>query len=720
MKSLYRKKEKDYLMRTTNVINPFIYEGVQLLDGRLKDQFNQIRDYYFNIPNDNILKEFRLEAGLPAPGKHLGGWYSDKGFGVFGQWLSAFARMYKVTKNEAIREKAIYLMDEWAKTISEDIWDRSMQHYPFDKIVGGLVDIYEYIGNKEALQYLKKITKWGEMNLDRSRPYAGAGMWGSEWYTLAENLYRAYELIGEKLYFDFAKVWEYAEYWGHFARGDDIFNALKNSQIKFYHAYSHVNTLSSAAMAYRVTGERHYLDAMINAYRYLQDTQCFATGGYGPDENLIMPDGLAKTLNDIEMRFHFETACGSWAAFKLALYLMMFTGEAHYGDWIERLIYNGVGALIPMNKHGTIMYGSKYHTHGSRKDLMREMTWSCCTGTLPQAVTDYHNLIYFYDRENLYVNLFVPSRVEWYGPECKVEVVQETRYPEEETVLIRMQPEAPSRFGIKFRVPKWAKKGVTVKVNNTLTKTTTPPAEWATVDRRWSPDDTITLKFDLSPRVEPLAGFVSPVAVLCGPAVMVPVNDPRGIPIGSETKSPGEWLKRSKERMEYSSSIQGWEQVFRPYYKLKEAEPYRMYFERTDGISILPDELLLHNAATGGKWFSDGTIRYAEEPGSYFEVKFKGTTIVWEGLRTEDAGMAQISIDGDQVTEADQYGYTGTRIAPLWLIHMERVPPWEPPFVWSTSHLDNGQHTIRVTISPNKNPASLGTKLNVKKVIAYP
>ena len=160
-------------MRITNVINPFNYEGVQLLDGRLKDQFTQIQDYYFNIPNDNILKEFRLEAGLPVPGKHLGGWYSDKSYGVFGQWLSAFARMYKVTKNAAISEKAISLMDEWAKTISEDTWDRSMRHYTFDKIVGGLVDIYEYIGNEGALQHLKKITKWGEINLDRSRPYAG-------------------------------------------------------------------------------------------------------------------------------------------------------------------------------------------------------------------------------------------------------------------------------------------------------------------------------------------------------------------------------------------------------------------------------------------------------------------------------------------------------------------------------------------------------------------
>lgn len=707
-------------MHIKSVLEPFDYKGVQLLSGHLKNQFNQILEYYLNIPNDDILKEFRVEAGLPSPGRHLGGWYSDKGVGAFGQWLSAFARMFKVTSDASVRDKAIYLMDEWAKTISEDIWTRSMRHYTFDKIIGGLIDICKYIGIKKPLQHIERITEWAEKNLDRRRPYAGAGMWGSEWYTLSENLYRAYELTGNKRYFDFAKVWEYTDYWSHFVRGEDIFNALKTSQIKFYHAYSHVNTLSGAAMAYRITGERHYLDTIINAYKFLQDTQCFATGGYGPNENLIMPNGLAKTLNEIEMRFHFETACGSWAAFKLARYLMMFTGEAHYGDWIERLVYNGVGALIPMNKYGTIMYGSKYHTYGSKKDLMRDMTWSCCTGTLPIAVTDYHNLIYFHDEENLYVNLFVPSKVDWNGPEGLVEVTQETCFPEEGTVFYHVQPKVSARFGIKFRVPKWAENGVALKVNNVPFKTATVPGKWATIDRHWNPNDTVTLQFDLSPRIEPLTRFASPVAILCGPVVMVSTKDPRGIPPGSNLKQPASWLKRSQKGMIYFSKMRQWNQKFRPYYELKEGEPYRMYFERSDKVTISPNELTFYNAATGGKWLSDETTHYAHTPGSYFEAKFKGTTIVWEGQRTEDAGIAEIIIDGEKVAEADQYGYTGLKIAPLWLIHMARVPPWEPPFIWSLSSLDDEQHTIRVTISPHKNPASQGTKINIKKLVVYP
>ena len=94
---------------------------------------------------------------------------------------------------------------------------------------------------------------------------------------------------------------------------------------------------------------------------------------------------------------------------------MRFTGDARYGDWIERLVYNGVGAMVPMNDYGMIMYGSKYSVFGAQK--MHSTVWFCCQGSLLQNIGDYSSLIYFKDHQNLYVNLFVPSRVTWQGPE---------------------------------------------------------------------------------------------------------------------------------------------------------------------------------------------------------------------------------------------------------------------------------------------------------------
>ena len=711
------------------IIQPFNYEGVQLLDGRLKDQFEQVKDFYLALRANDILKGFRERAGYNAPGKELGGAHSHSALG-FGQWLSAFARMYKATGDNAIRDKAVYLMDEWGKTIDEDGFfgykapPHNPGHYIYEKMVGGLVDMYEYIGSENALEYLAKITDWAEKNLDRSNPYALP----SEWYTLSENLYRAYELTGNKRYSDFAKVWEYTDYWGILARGESVFQDIlkTNPRHESYHGYSHVNALSSAAMAYKVTGEDHYLETIKNAYQFLQNTQCYATGGYAPEEQFVVPDGMPETLvgirrgqSDVDVRFHFETACGSWAAFKLARYLMTFTGEAFYGDWIERLIYNGVGAMIPMNDYGMIMYGSRYHLYGTQKSLFT--VWFCCQGSLPQTVTDYHNLIYFHDKKNLYVNLFVPSKVEWQGPNGMVTVMQETRFPEKDKVFLHVQPKVPGRFGLRFRVPLWAHDGVKVKVNNEISKTTTVLGKWATIERKWRANDKVTLQFDLSPRIEPLTGYVSPVAILCGPVVMVASTAREceaGIPTEGDLRFPADWLIREipgyhivvsgpgKAPIDRSRNLHV-NQVFRPFYEVKGGEHYRMYFERARRASLSPDELVFH-----GKWFSDGIIRSAQKPGSYFEGKFKGMTVVWEGLRHQDAGIAKVSIDSKEVAEVDQYGYTG--------VYVPRLDQREVPFRWSISGLNNKEHTIKVTISRRKNPASGGTKINVSKLLVYP
>jgi DUF1680 family protein len=121
------------------------------------------------------------------------------------------------------------------------------------------------------------------------------------------------------------------------------------------HAYSHVNTFSSAAMACDVLGDASYLEILKNGYDYLQHTQVYATGGYGPNERFMAPDGslgrALETRSDTA-----EIVCGSWAGFKMARYLMRFTGDARYGDWIERLFYNGVGAALPLMGRGRNFY----------------------------------------------------------------------------------------------------------------------------------------------------------------------------------------------------------------------------------------------------------------------------------------------------------------------------------------------------------------------------
>ena len=281
------------------------------------------------------------------------------------------------------------------------------------------------------------------------------------------------------------------------------------------HAYSHVNTFSSAAMAYAVYGDPRYLDICVNAYDFLQRTQCYATGGYGPDERFMGLDGqLGRSLE--LYAGHAEIPCGAWAAFKLSRYLMGFTGEARFGDWIETLLYNGIGAALPTEPDGkTYYYGDYRISSGLKQHYWYE--WPCCSGTYLQTVADYHNVIYFHDPAGLSVNLFVPSEVTWQQDGQTVRLRQETSYPAAETTDLTLHMERPLRFRLRLRVPGWCE-GFSLRLNDAPFAVDGVAGDWATIEREWQPGDRITARFPMELRMVPVdKHHPRRVAIMFGP-----------------------------------------------------------------------------------------------------------------------------------------------------------------------------------------------------------
>jgi hypothetical protein len=190
-----------------------------------------------------------------------------------------------------------------------------------------------------------------------------------------------------------------------------------------------------------------------------------------------------------------ETPCCSWAAFKLARYLTQFTGEARYGDWIERLMYNGVGGILWIKDAGRHFYYADYRVAGGVKVYAREI-YTCCSGSYVQAVSDFPNQIYYRDPTSLYVSLYLPSEVTWNGPGGEIKVTQETAYPEAETSAFTVNPSQSAAFALKFRVPGWSN-GMTVRVNGAATDVPCKPGTWAVVQRTWAPGDRVEIRIPL-------------------------------------------------------------------------------------------------------------------------------------------------------------------------------------------------------------------------------
>jgi DUF1680 family protein len=500
------------------VIETFDYDGVTLLPGRMQAQVQRACEVYSSVPNDSILKGFRRESGLPDPGDDLRGWSRINTAKTFGQLLSGMARMGRATGDRSLWRKAEALLMGWRETVPADGQLR-MRPYDWEKLVCGLVDLHLYAGTAAALPILAQATDWAAYTFDRTRRHSdNFDFWGAgpgatqEWYTLPENLYRAYLATGDRRYKDFGDVWLYEDYWRPLADASEL------DRVVPVHAYSHANSFSSAAMAYAVTGDARYLNISINAYDFLQRTQCYATGGYGPDERFMPPDGsLGRSLE--LYAGHAEIPCGTWAGFKLSRYLMTFTGEARFGDWIETMVYNAIGAALPTEPDGrTYYYGDYRLSSGLKQHYWHE--WPCCSGTYWQLMADYHNVIYFKAPGALYVNLYVPSEVMWSHDGQSVRVRQETAYPEAETTTLHFELERPAKFALRLRIPGWAG-AASVTVNGAPHSVRTEVAQWATVDRVWRTGDSVTLLLPMELRMSPVdAQHPNRVAILFGPTVL--------------------------------------------------------------------------------------------------------------------------------------------------------------------------------------------------------
>ena len=228
-------------------------------------------------------------------------------------------------------------------------------------------------------------------------------------------------------------------------------------------------------------------------------------------------------------------------------------------------------------------------------------TYTCCSGSYIQNIADYHNLIYFKDAESLYVNLYLPSEVIWKHPSGEIRVVQETKYPDADTVTFTVSAQAPARFALRFRVPAWTR-GVSVKVNGADTAVDATPGRWAAVTRAWADGDRIDLRIPLILRMEPVdRQHPDRVAVVRGPVVFVlegSYHDPNfRLPMRDEeletwlvaeagTLARGVWAVGAPEtdfptilRVELPDK-KPVRLRFRPFYEIGENYPYFMYFDR--------------------------------------------------------------------------------------------------------------------------------------------
>ncbi|WP_159619033.1 beta-L-arabinofuranosidase domain-containing protein [Ruania rhizosphaerae] len=582
---------------TAPVLRSLAYDGRVRLTGALGERIADAAQTYLGMDPVDILHGFRQQAGLPAPGRPMTGWSRTTTQPTFGQWVSGLARLGVTAGIPEASDRAVELVDGYAETVGPD-GDTRMSLYGYEKLACGLVDTALYAQHQPALDLLDRTVDWAARTLEQDRPAAHAANFAGgiitptshartiEWYTLAENLHRGYLAGAAPAVEDFARLWHYDSYWDAFAEAPAPGRPWDVPV--WLHAYSHVNTFASAAAAYEVTGHQHYLDVLRNAHDYLTTTQAYATGGYGPSEFTLPEDGsLGRSL---EWRTDTaEIVCGSWAAFKLCTALLRFTGDARYADWVEQLVFSGIGAVTPVRPGGRSPYYQDYRL-GIATKLPHWDDWPCCSGTYLQCVAHLPDLVYHAHDGGVSVALYVPSSVRWAQDGREVTLDQRTDFPAGDTTTLTLGlPDCPATFTLRLRVPPWSER-FTVTVNGEATSAVVGEGGWRELRREWHHRDEVRITLGAGLRVLPVDRWhPNRVAFAHGPVALAQNADwtmPISLPTPWEMVDLDAAFTRDDDGLTYRPVGVGTARLplgqMGPLADVPDRIPYRMYHDLDD------------------------------------------------------------------------------------------------------------------------------------------
>ena len=519
-------------------VRPFALPEVRLLDGPFKQAMDRNTRYLHDLDPDRLLHNFRLTAGSPSSAQPLGGWEEPKvelrGHFV-GHFLSACALTYAASGDEALRRKADALVAELAKcqralgrtgylsAFPEEFIDRVVEGkrvwapwYTLHKIMAGLLDMYVHCGNTQALDVVRGMAAWAKGSMDKLDEEAMQRMLKVEHGGMSEVLANLYAVTGEPAHLALARRFD------HKAFLEPL--AARRDELKGLHVNTQVPKVIGAAREYELTGEPFYRDVATYFWDQVVNHRSYATGGTSNYEGFQTdPDILAAELSNAS-----HETCVTYNMLRLTRRLFTWNPDPRLADYYERALLNGIlstqDPATAMVMYYVPMESGWYKTFCTPNDSF----W-CCTGTGVENHAKYGDSIYFHDDKNLYVNLFIASELRWL--EKGLTLRQETAFPKEEGTTFIISTSSDREFGLRIRVPYWATRGVSVKINGEAADIPAQPSSFLSLDRLWKNGDTITLDMPMSLHLWKMPDDPHLAAVLYGPIVLageLPTEDLAG------------------------------------------------------------------------------------------------------------------------------------------------------------------------------------------------
>jgi DUF1680 family protein len=510
-------------------VRPFALSEVLLDPGPLQQAREWNRAYMLRLPNDRLLHNFRVTAGLPSNAIPLGGWEAPtaelRGHFV-GHYLSAAAMLYAATGDQIIKAKA----DELVVGISacqaklnengfvaaypselfvrldkrEKVW---APFYTLHKIMAGLLDMNTCANNQQALDVLLKLSTWVDMWTGSKAEEHMQDILKTEYGGMNEVLYNLAAVTNDD----------------RWARVGDRFTkkiffsplAMRRDELKGLHCNTHMPQVLGAARRYEISSDSRFGDVSQFFFETVSESRSYATGGSGNTEGWL----TAANHLSLEMKVssHHQECCCAYNMMKLSRHLYEWSADPHFIDYYERnLLNHRLGAIEPTT--GVTTYFLSMSPGAWKTTNTDDQTFWCCTGSALEDYAKINDTIYYHSGDTLYVNLFVSSQLNWKARGIRLR--QKTTFPEGDRTTLLLEATPANEWTMHLRIPIWTTTASAVSVNGHLVGVSGAPGSYLTITRAWKPGDRIEFTTPMRLTAEPLRDDPTQAAFLYGPLVL--------------------------------------------------------------------------------------------------------------------------------------------------------------------------------------------------------
>ena len=516
---------------------PFPLGYVQLLDSPFKQAMERNAAYLLSLEPDRLLHNFREYAGLKPKGEKYGGWESLGLAGhTLGHYLTALAQQYAATGDTRFKARIDYIVSELAlcqaaygdgyvgglpplefQTIHDfkkGVVELQGPHnfkggawvpwYTEHKVLNGLKDAWVLAGNTQARDVALRLADWtGAVTAGLSQEQLQT-MLAVEHGGMMDTLVELYALTGDTRYLETSRRFYHKA----------VFDPLlaQRDELPGLHANTQIPKIIGEARTYEVTGNADGRAIASYFWELVTHHYSYVIGGDSEDEHFFPEAATSRHLGP-------DTAetCNTYNMLKLTEHVFGWEPRVEYADFYERALYNHILASQEpaegMFTYFMSLQPGFFKTYSTPTDSF----W-CCVGTGMENHTKYGEAIYFHGKDDLYVNLFIPSRVSWREKGMVLE--QKTDYPISGATALRVTSQPRGSVTLKVRCPGWSAGDLTFSLNGRRLQVEGTPGTYASISREWSEGDLLEVTVPMALRTESLPDDHSKVAFLFGPVVL--------------------------------------------------------------------------------------------------------------------------------------------------------------------------------------------------------